>query len=359
MVKRIGIMITALICLLALAGCSCEHVWADATCEVPRTCTKCGATEGEKAEHQWIDATCEKPKTCTVCGAFSGFSAGHQLDDTTCTIVCTVCGYVDPASVEHEWVGPFCAAPKICVNCETKEGEPLGHSWSEGSCLEPRQCSVCFEIDEGASDHAWVDDGCVKRCETCNMVDFSTNPHTLGADSDGISGSCTVCGKKIAYFISGDQLYAVTEYPASDDPAEIVTYIRSKHDGTAVAVAWFEDGTLSDYSTDTFVGGIDASAFYVNGEVYYYAKYDSADEETIIALMNAAARYISFSSAIYDELDYASATLVGPGGFEGESRGEVHAAVDAYGNQFCIAHRFSESSDATANVWAIPCNWMK
>lgn len=356
MAKRICIIIIALICLLTLAGCGCEHVWVDATCEAPKTCSECGTTEGETTEHQWIDATCDKPKTCAVCGEFSGFNAGHQLDESTCTIVCTVCGYVDPSSVEHEWRGPTCVAPKFCFNCGiVGEIEPLGHVWNDASCLESKQCSVCFEIDESAgSNHAWIDNGCTKQCEDCNLVDFSTKPHTLAADSDGVSGICTVCDKKIEYFVNGDILYAVTEYPVSGKRSETITYIKSKTAEAAVVVNWFENGKLSGYATDTFVGGIDASAFYVEGEVYYYVKYDAADEETTTELMNAAANYISFSSAIYDELNYAHATLVGPGGFEGDNRGEVYAAVDAYGNQFCIAYQSSGNSG-----WAIPCNWMK
>ena len=78
----------------------CEHEWLDATYEAPKTCSKCGTTEGEKlvctthidenndnlcdnckitievvnpeCEHNWLDATYEAPKTCSKCGATEG-----------------------------------------------------------------------------------------------------------------------------------------------------------------------------------------------------------------------------------------------------------------------------------------------
>ena len=44
----------------------CEHVWADATCRVAKTCTLCGEREGNTLPHTLVEATCEEPKHCTV-----------------------------------------------------------------------------------------------------------------------------------------------------------------------------------------------------------------------------------------------------------------------------------------------------
>ena len=51
---------------------TCEHSWDNATCDTPKTCKLCGATEGEALGHRWADATYTAPKTCSVCGATEG-----------------------------------------------------------------------------------------------------------------------------------------------------------------------------------------------------------------------------------------------------------------------------------------------
>lgn len=41
---------------------TCSHSWVDATCTAPKTCSKCGATEGRAAGHSYTDGA------CSVCG---------------------------------------------------------------------------------------------------------------------------------------------------------------------------------------------------------------------------------------------------------------------------------------------------
>lgn len=67
MKKRCLLFLGALLVFCMLAGCECKHEWAEATCTEPKTCAKCGETEGEALGHTWIDATCTEPKTCSVC----------------------------------------------------------------------------------------------------------------------------------------------------------------------------------------------------------------------------------------------------------------------------------------------------
>jgi hypothetical protein len=45
-----------------------EHVWVDATCTAPKTCSICDATEGETLEHVYVDGVC-------VCGKEEGATA--------------------------------------------------------------------------------------------------------------------------------------------------------------------------------------------------------------------------------------------------------------------------------------------
>lgn len=66
---------------------TCSHNFSGATCTAPKTCAKCGATEGSAIGHNWKDATCAAPKTCTVCGATEGGKGDH-----TYTADCAICG---------------------------------------------------------------------------------------------------------------------------------------------------------------------------------------------------------------------------------------------------------------------------
>lgn len=61
-----------LLCAALLTGCQCSHDWQNATCAQPRTCAKCGETEGLTLSHIWATANHQAPKTCTVCGMTIG-----------------------------------------------------------------------------------------------------------------------------------------------------------------------------------------------------------------------------------------------------------------------------------------------
>ena len=71
--RLISALLLLVMLLAALAGCACQHEWVEANCQNPKTCTRCGVTEGEKTDdHQWEDATTVFPKTCSVCGKREG-----------------------------------------------------------------------------------------------------------------------------------------------------------------------------------------------------------------------------------------------------------------------------------------------
>lgn len=109
-----------------------EHKWRAATCAAPKTCSDCGATEGNPAEHKWEDATCITPKTCSVCGAAEG----------------------NPG--EHHWSAATCTAPKTCSVCKQAEGEALPHKLSSANYQSPAICQVCG-VAEGTPLPAFFD----------------------------------------------------------------------------------------------------------------------------------------------------------------------------------------------------------
>ncbi|MBQ9145461.1 MAG: hypothetical protein IJX70_03240, partial [Clostridia bacterium] len=106
-----------------------EHTWNDATCTAPKTCSVCGATDGEELGHTWVDADCDTPKTCSVCGETEGEALGHA------------------------WVDADCDTPKTCSVCGETEGEALGHDWNDATCTAPKTCSVCGETEGEALGH--------------------------------------------------------------------------------------------------------------------------------------------------------------------------------------------------------------
>ena len=80
---------------------TCSHVWIDATCTAPKTCERCGATEGELAPHipNEDDDDCTTAITCSVCGEVTTPANADHIpndDDGDCTtaITCSVCGKV-------------------------------------------------------------------------------------------------------------------------------------------------------------------------------------------------------------------------------------------------------------------------
>ena len=50
----------------------------------------------DSCEHLWSDATCDKPKTCSICGETTGDALGHSYSNGKCSI----CNETDPNYVD-------------------------------------------------------------------------------------------------------------------------------------------------------------------------------------------------------------------------------------------------------------------
>lgn len=67
--KRFLFLILALCMLLTFFGCGkCKHEFDSGSCEVPPTCVKCGAAEGEAPGHRWVQDSWVEAPVCAVCG---------------------------------------------------------------------------------------------------------------------------------------------------------------------------------------------------------------------------------------------------------------------------------------------------
>lgn len=147
----IGIVVGLVVALIAalVAGYFFVHIWKDATCEEPKTCSICGKTEGKALGHKWQDPTCEEAKTCKNCGETEGSALGHDWEPATCVTAktCRTCGAVEGSIGGHTWVEATCLDPKYCSTCGETEGKALGHSWKEATYTEPKTCTRCGETE--------------------------------------------------------------------------------------------------------------------------------------------------------------------------------------------------------------------
>ncbi len=138
----------------------CSHDYkiacsVEATCaefgSLTYQCSKCGHSyqlELPKTEHTFADATCTEPKTCTACGATDGNAKGHTFADATCT------------------------APQTCTVCGATQGNAKGHKWTDATCKAPKTCSVCAATEGNVADHKYENDVCVY----CGIADPNAVP---------------------------------------------------------------------------------------------------------------------------------------------------------------------------------------
>lgn len=337
MIKRIGVVMLLLCCLLILTACGCEHVWLSATCQAPLTCTKCGETEGEVGDHTWQAATCEAAAACAVCGQTQGEPLPHDWVQSGCTATCKNCGADDPAAPGHQWIDATCEQPKQCSVCSLAEGEALPHEWIAADCNNPQRCADCATVEGSRLDHS------------------------LAAGNDGVTGLCTACGKAVEYFRVEGKVHAWTEYDVAADGSYVnpITYVKEKqYSDTFTPQQWFKDGILQEYEMN-----LGCSLYCVDGKVYYFYNYIAENPEAVVrALSNASSRYVSFSQATYSNMNCLNPILCGPGGWLDDTRGYANAAVDAYGNPFAIVHKCPTSweiPDDPTQTWAVACDWMK
>ena len=105
----------------------CTHQWSSATCTLPKTCTKCGATDGAAQGHKWQNATCQQAKKCSTCGTTEG-SVGNHADansDNACDVCGTSMGTTQPSQGGNVYVKvtqtPADWSGKYLIVCEGKK----------------------------------------------------------------------------------------------------------------------------------------------------------------------------------------------------------------------------------------------
>ncbi len=89
----------------------CSHSWEIATCTLPKTCSKCGETDGNALGHSWKDATCTSPKKCGTCGTTQGTTKSHNFVEEIVSdeYLCSVATNSSPAKYYYSCT--FCKQP--------------------------------------------------------------------------------------------------------------------------------------------------------------------------------------------------------------------------------------------------------
>jgi len=155
---------------------SCEHSWVEATCQSPKTCSKCSATEGGAKEHTWVDATCQTPKTCSACSTTEGSAlSDHNYQNGACTY----CNQADPK--ESEFAAANTAYSHLIQAhevCSTAMGT-IYNAWYFGiyegndySASRINSCMSSFASEIG------VDTELVKRTVTTMLQDMGMSDPT-------------------------------------------------------------------------------------------------------------------------------------------------------------------------------------
>ena len=155
--KKYYLLPLLLLLTLLLSACACDHEWQASTCLAPRTCTRCGATEGKLRAHDYGSTACNDPKPCTVCGTTEGIELTHTWR-SDCKI-CIYCGQderpADDRFMDSDGISG-CFRAEYGGGCSCHDcGIPCG-SWMDGNDL----CLRCLAYPESFPQN------CIKRAGT-------------------------------------------------------------------------------------------------------------------------------------------------------------------------------------------------
>ena len=175
--------------------CVTNHTWSDADCTTAKTCSYCGATDGDPLGHDSSPATCTEDEYCVRCETVIEKAHGHTTkvleavdptcDDTGLTegSCCEICGE------------PF-VAQTVIPALGHKEGDPVKENNVDATCTTGGSfelvvyCTICAdELSRTyetvpALGHTEVKEATVTLDPTCTSAGFVDYKYT-----------CSVCGE--------------------------------------------------------------------------------------------------------------------------------------------------------------------
>ena len=176
--------------------CSENHIWADADCTTPKSCTVCNKTDGNPLGHSTNGpATCEEDEYCSRCETVVQGAIGHSVAVSDAVDpTCTAPGYTQ---------GSYCANNCGTVYVEQIEIPALGHTAGEatvenevavtctanGSYDTVVYCTVCEEEISRTTETV----SALGHNESRSVVDQSLPGCTYGGWVQYLY-TCQICG---------------------------------------------------------------------------------------------------------------------------------------------------------------------
>lgn len=147
--KKSLFIISVILLGFTLSGCGHEHIYADATCTTPKTCTECGATEGESLGHIFLEATCESPEICERCNETRGNALGHNFSEPTCELpqICEKCNYIGQEALGHT------TELGKCSNCNEYQGKDIVKTILEKLTYANAQADLALTVQTSGTDY--------------------------------------------------------------------------------------------------------------------------------------------------------------------------------------------------------------
>ena len=204
--------------------CSENHIWADADCTTPKSCTVCNKTDGDPLGHNTNGpATCEEDEYCSRCESVIQEAIGHSvaiLDAIEPT--CTAVGYTQ---------GSHCANNCGTIFVQQVEIPALGHTAGEAT-VENEVAVTCTA--NGSYDT-------VVSCTVCGE-EISRITETVAAQ--GHNESRSVIDQSLPSCTSGGWVqYLYTCQICGTTRTEVETLDSNGHTAGEPVVEWQNDPT--------------------------------------------------------------------------------------------------------------------
>lgn len=292
-------LVMALFVFAGLVSCgeSCEHEWQAATCQAPKTCKLCSATEGSTVGHAGGTATCTAKAVCDTCKEPYGELLAHTYTaETVKDEALKTAATCESAAVYYK----SCACGAVSTNAADtfESGEPASHVYDQsvvkaealktaGNCqTKPVYYKSCAcgaistsnaDVFEGSAvahvyDQTTVDETTLKAEATCTGAAVYYKSCSCGAISTDAADTFTF-GDALPHTYDKETVKAGALKDAATCESAAVYYKSCACGAVSMSDAdTFESGDPAPHVYDQSVVKAEAfkdAATCTHGDVYY------------------------------------------------------------------------------------------